>query len=197
MIKFVRSLFGLNGSSSKRAVAGASISMDLQEVAYINDSNHRLAALLNLYKSYKETLHGDKIKKVYEKTKQIHDYLISKKRVHELEIFHIRNTDNFINTFALIIEVHHRHKQIAFAYPDKEPEVTPVHALEVHATVSKTEPIHVNAGPQGELFDIAQRVKNRNKLFEVVSFPIDRQIRHNFFLLDFPVHFNRKHAVIM
>ncbi len=139
MIKFVRSLFGIKEPSSKRVVAGASTSFDLQEVAYIKDSNHRLSALLNLYKSYKQTLHGEKIKKVYEQTKKIQDYLISKRRVHELELFHIQNTDNFLNTFALIVDVHQRHKESAAnTVVEKEPEPVPVHALEVQVPVSAT-----------------------------------------------------------
>ena len=64
MIQLLRSFFGLNSTSSNRKVLGAPVSYDLQEVAYIKDSNDRLTILLNLYKKYKGTAHAEKIKSV-------------------------------------------------------------------------------------------------------------------------------------
>jgi hypothetical protein len=160
MIQFLRSLFGLSPSSSGRKVAGASLSYDQQEVEYIKHSNNRLAALVQLQKRYKNTPHAEKIKQVYEKTKKIQWFLVSKKRVHELELFHIQNTDHFINTFTLIIDVFERHQEIAYQQAVTEP-VKEVPVQEVAVAAEKTGP---NGSRQrGELFEIAERVKNRSR----------------------------------
>ena len=163
MIKFVRSLFGLNGSTSSRKVIGTNASFDSQEVNYIKDSNKRLAVLLDLLKKYKGTPHEAKLKLVLEKTKKIHWFLVSKKRIHELELFHIRNTDNFISTYSLIIDVHHRHKE-----SDKT-----VYALEVETSVPAAKIPIVQAplpkvetashDSRGELYDIVEKVKQRSR----------------------------------
>lgn len=110
MIKFLRTFLKIGGSTTNRTVIGTSISFDLKEVAHIKASNNRLSALNLLYKKYKGTAHEEKFRSVWEKTKKIHAYLISQKRLHELEIFHLQHTDHFLNTFQLIIDVHLRHK---------------------------------------------------------------------------------------
>ncbi|MCC9138340.1 hypothetical protein ACFSKU_21685 [Pontibacter silvestris] len=115
MIKFMRSLFGFGGISENRSVAGSPASVDIQDVQYIKDSNVRLAVLHDLYNRYKNTPHQYKLKYVYEKTKEIHTYLVSKKKVHELEMFHLQNTDNFVNTFTVILDVHQRHATSIFS----------------------------------------------------------------------------------
>ncbi len=92
---------------------------DVQAVHYIRASNARLNALHTLYDRYKGTPHADKILSVFEKSKQIHNYLVSKKRAHELELFHVRNTEHFLNTFTTIINVHQRHVADTFV-PEKE-----------------------------------------------------------------------------
>ena len=106
MIKLMRSLFGIGGSSNKRTVLGKSISVDLKDVEYIKDSSNRLSTLHELYTRYRGTPHEQKIKIVYEKTKNIHNYLVTRNRLHELELFHIQNTEHFINTFTVIMDVH-------------------------------------------------------------------------------------------
>jgi hypothetical protein len=167
MIKFVRSFFGLNGPSTKRAVIGSTNnSFDLQQVAYIKDSTNRLATLLDLSKKYKGTAHEENIKKVHEKTKKIHSFLVSKRRIHELELFHIQNTDHFINTFSLIIEVHHSHKESAFAALEVEPEVASIKEPVVQAPLPKVE--SSNGKNKGELFEIAEKVRQRSKQGSVI-----------------------------
>lgn len=104
MIEFMRSLFGLGGST--RTVVGHSHSIDIKDVAYIKDSKARLTALHHVYKRYRGTPHEPKIRAVYEKTKAIHSYLLSKKRLHELELFHLQNTDHFINTYSVIMDAY-------------------------------------------------------------------------------------------
>jgi hypothetical protein len=175
MIKFVRSLFGLNGSTSGRKVIGSHTdgSFDLQEVTFIKDSSNRLAALVALQKKYKGTLHEEKIKKVHEATKKIHWFLVSKKRLHELELFHIRNTDNFLSTFTLIVDVHKRHQENNFNLADTEPqkplpkEPAPAKEPEVQVPIKTVEPSR-GAGKKGELFDIVEKVKQRSKQSSVI-----------------------------
>jgi hypothetical protein len=169
MIKFVRSLFGLNGSTANRTVLGThtTTNFDLQEVAYIKDSNNRLSALATLQKKYKGTRHEDMFRQVHEKTKRIHWYLVSRKRIHELELFHIRNTDNFLSTYTLIIDVHKRHQESNFPVLDIEPEPIPRKEPPVQkplSTVDTTKP----SFPKGELFDIVEKVKQRSKPAAVV-----------------------------
>jgi hypothetical protein len=166
MIKFVRSLFGLNGSSSSRKVVGphTNVSFDLQEVAFIRDSTNRLTALAGLQKKYKGTPHEEKLKKVHEKTKKIHWYLVSKKRLHELELFHIRNTDNFLSTFTLIIDVYQRHQESAFNI-EAEPQKPSIKEAD---TTKPLKTIERSANNRGELFDIVEKVKQRSRQTSVV-----------------------------
>lgn len=161
MIKFVRSLFGFNGSTSNRKVIGTNASFDPQEVNYIKDSNKRLNTLLDLQKKYQGTPHETKLKAVLEKTKKIHWFLVSKKRVHELELFHIRNTDNFISTYSLIIDVHQRHKETAFHALEVETKTIEAKIPQVQASFPKTAP--ASNGNRGELFDIVEKIKQRNR----------------------------------
>ena len=124
-MSFLRSLFGLDRPVGYRTVAGAPAPADAKEAVYVRNSNQRLNTLHNLYLKYKNTPHAAKLKEVLEKTKKIHGYLLSKKRVHELELFHIQHTDHFINTFSVIIDVHLRHAEpVLVATPVPEPAVT-------------------------------------------------------------------------
>ncbi len=102
----MRSFFGLNGSSSTRKVVGKTESFDVKDVGHLQESNVKLTALHHLYSRYQGTPHAQKIKIVYEKTKNIHNYLVSRNRLYELALFHIQNTEHFINTFTAIINVH-------------------------------------------------------------------------------------------
>ncbi len=109
MIKFMRSLFGSGGLTGNRKVMGHPINVDLKHIAHIRESNARLTSLHDLYQGYKNTPHAPKLKAVYDKTKHVHAYLVAKKKVHELELFHLQNTDHFINTFSAILHVHQKH----------------------------------------------------------------------------------------
>jgi len=106
MIKLLRMLFGLNGVTGNRSVAGSPGPMDVKELPYFSESNRRLAALQELYNRYKSTPHAHKLQAVYDKTKRIHQYLLSRKKGHELELFHLQHTDHFLNTFTTIINAH-------------------------------------------------------------------------------------------
>ncbi|MEJ8801974.1 hypothetical protein [Pontibacter sp. H249] len=124
MINFLRSLFGMGRPAGYRTVAGAPAAPGAKEAMYVQHSNKRLHVLNDLYQKYKNTPHAEKLKTVLEKTKKIHGYLLSKKRVHELELFHVQHTDHFINTFSVIIEVHLRHAApAAVATPVPEPVI--------------------------------------------------------------------------
>jgi hypothetical protein len=118
MIRFFRSFFGLEQESTRTVMAHPGAA-DARAVQYIRASNARLNALHQLYDRYKGTLHADKILAVFEKTKLIHNYLVTRKRVHELEMFHVQNTEHFINTFTTVINVHERHIKDSYV-PDRE-----------------------------------------------------------------------------
>ncbi|QMU29293.1 hypothetical protein [Adhaeribacter radiodurans] len=109
----MRSLFIRTEASEERMVVGTQPDVDLKEVTYIRDSKARLKELHHLCKRYKGTPDEIKIKAVYEKTQTIHDYLEGKKRGYELEIFHLQNTDHFINTFTVILDVFQQQENIA------------------------------------------------------------------------------------
>lgn len=110
MIKSVWTFLGFGGPSSERKVAENSAPVDQKEVAYIRDSNARLNALNHLVGRYRGTPHEPTLKAVFEKTKNIHVYLVGKKRPHELELFHVQHTDHFINTFTVIMNVYQSHQ---------------------------------------------------------------------------------------
>lgn len=107
MKQFFRSLFGLD-SAPKRMVVGSSLgnlSLEAKQLDYVKDSVARLTSLHELYKRYMGTAHENKLKAVWEKTKKIHHYLLARNRLHELELFHLQNTDHFITTFRVILDV--------------------------------------------------------------------------------------------
>jgi hypothetical protein len=103
MINFWRTLFGLGPATNTRTVAGNQVPVDIKEVNYIRDSTNRLHVLFKLCKSFKGTPQEQKITAVYEKTKNIHNYLVARKKAHELELFHIQHTEHFISTFTVIL----------------------------------------------------------------------------------------------
>ncbi|QCR21547.1 hypothetical protein [Pontibacter sp. SGAir0037] len=144
MIDFMRSLFGLGGSSGNRKVVGNIVSVDLKDVAHIKESNSRLTILQNLQISYKGTPHEQKFKAVYERTKDIHSYLVSNNRAHELELFHLQHTDHFINTYTVILEVYQRHngiptsREVRQQFLESKPE-KPQHVAEQVQVRSKAE----------------------------------------------------------
>ncbi len=117
----MRALFGLNSPSTTRKVVGSRESIDIKQARYIQESKGRLASLHKLYKRYKSTPHGPQIKAVYEKTRLIHHYLVSRNRGYELELFHLQHTEHFINAFSVILDVHE--KQEIPVYEDWEAEV--------------------------------------------------------------------------
>lgn len=121
MMKFVRSLFGFGGLTGNRTVLGHPVNVDIKHFAHIRESNARLTALHNLYIGYKNTPHAPKLKAVYDKTKHIHACLVAKKKVHELEMFHIQNTDHFINTYSAILHVHQKHNGTPMPVPTPAP----------------------------------------------------------------------------
>ncbi|GEO07182.1 hypothetical protein AAE02nite_48460 [Adhaeribacter aerolatus] len=106
MIQWVRSVLGLEVIPGNRSVLGKPVGMDVREAQHVQDSDNRLKLLQTLRHQYKGTPHAPKINLVYEKTKNIHDYFVDQKRLTELELFHLQNTDHFINTFALIKAAH-------------------------------------------------------------------------------------------
>ncbi|WP_299821526.1 hypothetical protein [uncultured Pontibacter sp.] len=109
MINFFRTLFGFGRPAGNRTVVGIPTAVDIKDAPFVRASNKRLKTLQELYLKYKATAHAEKIKTILEKTKKIHNYLLAKKRVHELELFHIQHTDHFINAFSVIMEVYQRH----------------------------------------------------------------------------------------
>lgn len=107
MMQFFRSLFGFGGSSGTRTVVGHHVPpVDIKDVGYLTASKARLDTLFHLYNRYKNTPHYPKIKSVHQKTKIIHEYLVARNRLHELELFHIQNTEHFINTFTVIMDAY-------------------------------------------------------------------------------------------
>ena len=111
----MRSLFTWGDSAENRTVVGAPVDVDLRTVAYIKNSNDRLTELNLLVSRYKGTPHEEKLKLVHEKTKKIHAYLVEKKKVHELELFHLQNTEHFINTFTIILEAYQKQQNDSHA----------------------------------------------------------------------------------
>lgn len=136
MMKFMRSLFGGGGSSNTRRVVGRSVPVDVKNVEYLAESTARLTTLYTLYKRYKGTPHEEKLKSAHDKTKAIHEYLVSRDRVHELELFHLQNTDHFISTFTVILDVHQQHNMtpLQIARVETAPE-------QVYKSTSVTEKI--------------------------------------------------------
>lgn len=118
MIDLVRSLFGWSKAASGRTVLGHPGLVGAREAAYIRDSNTRLNTLFQLCNRYQGTPHALKIRSVYEKTKSIHTLLVARRKIRELELFHIQNTDHFINTFTVILEAHPRFSPLAAGHAE-------------------------------------------------------------------------------
>jgi len=128
MMNFLRALFGLDGSADSRTIMGNNGGVEVKDVAYIRNSNARLTLLYNLSNRYKDTPQAAKIQAVYEKTKTIHTYLVARKRVHELELFHVQHTDHFINTFTVIMDVYQsQQRSINAPLPASRAVVLPGH----------------------------------------------------------------------
>lgn len=102
----MRSLFGIGESSEEEAREEIPEGKGPKDIEYEKASEERLRALFQLYTQYQRTAHGPKIKAVYQKTESIHTYLVSRGRFHELELFHVQKTENFLNTFSAILNYH-------------------------------------------------------------------------------------------
>ncbi|PKV76060.1 hypothetical protein [Pontibacter ramchanderi] len=118
MMGFFRSLFGM-GQENTRTVVEHPGAADARAMQYIRASNARLNALHKLYERYQHTPHAEKLLAVFEKTKLVHNYLVTRKRIQELELFHVQNTEHFINTFTTVINVHERHIKDSYI-PERE-----------------------------------------------------------------------------
>ena len=117
MIQWMRSVLGLDSRQGNRSVLGHRVNADLRVAKHVQNSDNRLKLLQTLCNQYQGTPHEQKIKVVYEKTKNIHNYLVDQQKATELELFHLQNTDHFINTFALIKAAHAK----AAKNPDDHP----------------------------------------------------------------------------
>lgn len=124
MIQFFRSLFG-GGQENTRTIMDHPGAADARAMQYIRASNARLNALHKLYDRYKHTPHADKILAVFEKTKLVHNYLVTRKRIQELELFHVQNTEHFINTFTTVVNVHERHIKDSYIPERDKPQPLP------------------------------------------------------------------------
>lgn len=145
-MKFLRSLFGLNGSSNKRTVLGKSDRVDISQVAYIKESIENLHALHELYKRYKGSPHEGRIKRVWEKTKEIHAYLVARNRLHELALFHIQHTEHFISAFTAIINLHQQRHEGTFIAPPSKP--APTNLFEKFSQEKQKRKTGTAAGPE-------------------------------------------------
>jgi len=115
--KLLHLLFGLHGITGNRTVAGSAEGDHIKSLPYIQDSHRRLAALGTLCSRYKGSRHAQRLKAVLDKTQQIHAYLVERKRVHELELFHVQYTDHFLAAFSVIADAHERHNGKIGAVP--------------------------------------------------------------------------------
>jgi hypothetical protein len=140
MMKMLRSIFGLNEPAENRTVVGNAVNVDAKDVQYIRNSNARLTMLHTLCSRYKGTPHAQQLEAVFEKTKHIHHFLLTRKRAHELELFHVRNTDHFINTFTVILDVYQRHTATTFAPLKEAPKVYRAPKIEQPAGNLKSDP---------------------------------------------------------
>ncbi|WP_205502472.1 hypothetical protein [Rufibacter psychrotolerans] len=113
MMDFVRALFGMKADTGQREVVGNPAEFGLQEAGFIQESNRRLTQLQELTTRYQGTPHAAKMKAAFEKTRTIHSYLVARKKVHELEMFHLQNTDHFLTTFTAILDVHQKFQHLA------------------------------------------------------------------------------------
>ncbi|MHC2993334.1 hypothetical protein OB13_17765 [Pontibacter sp. HJ8] len=150
MMRFFRSFFGLERDATTRTVMAHPAGADARAVQFIRASNVRLNALHTLYERYKGTPHADKILAVFEKTKHIHNYLVTRKRVQELELFHVRNTEHFLSTFTTIINVHQRHTTDSFIPAKKERKTAGPEVARPQVQVPPLPPRMENPGRQFE-----------------------------------------------
>lgn len=171
MMKFMRLFFGFGASSGTRKVVGKSIPVDVKNVTYITESAARLKTLYHLYKRYKGSPHEQKIKAVYDKTNKIHSYLVSKNSVYELELFHLQNTDHFINTFTVIMDVHQQHNDVPIKYAriEEKPEIImnssgPQRVKKVERVVNGTEMIRPISNGQPNFYQKEERSTDVPKL---------------------------------
>lgn len=113
MMEFMRTIFGNSSPVGNRKVVGnLENRYDSKDADHIRESEARLTTLYHLYKKYAGSAHEHKVRLVYEKTKNIHHYMVAHNRVHELTIFHLQHTDHFINTFSAIVDVYQKHHKI-------------------------------------------------------------------------------------
>lgn len=106
MGSLMRSLFGIGDPPEDELSEEVTEGAGAKDLEYEKASEERLRSLFQLYTQYQRTAHGQKIKAVYEKTETIHNYLVSRNRLHELELFHIQKTEHFLNTFTAILNYH-------------------------------------------------------------------------------------------
>lgn len=110
MIQFLRRFFGMKEVSGTRKVAGRPDNIRAKDVHFIKDSNKRLVALEKLLNRFKDAPQAQKVKSILDRTQRIHTYLVSRGKVHELELFHVQNTDHFLNTFNVILDAQEQHQ---------------------------------------------------------------------------------------
>ncbi|MFD2247956.1 hypothetical protein [Pontibacter ruber] len=137
---WLRSFFGLSDSSENRTVVGNAVNTDAADAHYIRDSNARLHALQNLCNRYAGTPHAAKLQQVFEKSKYIHRYLLSKKRAQALELFHLQHTDHFITAFTVILDVHQQHLAHAHEPVREQPRATQAQPKAQPSTVGTDAP---------------------------------------------------------
>jgi len=109
MTDFWRSFFGLGKAGSTRKVVGMPETIAVKDLPYVQDSNRRVAALQELCRRFRNTPYTSQVEAVYQKTRRIHAYLVSRNRGHELELFHLQHTDHFLNTFTVILNARQQH----------------------------------------------------------------------------------------
>lgn len=113
MMEFMRTIFGNSSATGNRKVVGnLAHQYDSKDTEHIRESEAKLTTLYHLYKKYAGSAHEHKIRLAYEKTKNIHHYMVAHKRVHELTLFHLQHTDHFINTFGAIVDLYQKHNNV-------------------------------------------------------------------------------------
>lgn len=129
-------IFGRETAAAQRKVVGAAVEFGVQEAAYLKDANLRLAQLQDLCQKFAGTPQATRMRLAYEKTRQIHTYLVSRKKLVELELFHLQHTDHFLTTFSAIWQHHQDHPPIknlsaGQADPEKGLEQSPPRIIRV------------------------------------------------------------------
>lgn len=143
---------------------------DSKDTDHIRESEAKLTTLYHLYKKYAGSAHEHKIRLAYEKTKNIHHYMVAHKRVHELALFHLQHTDHFINTFGAIVDLYQKQHNVyppspgtagAGAGPGAKPKGRPVFEKGKTERKSNKSPIPEIAEMLKTLFiEGAEQVKN-------------------------------------